>query len=465
MTELSPSTGTTAAPSSAETSARGSLRELMQLGWPIVLAQLSTTLMGVVDSAFVGRLGAAELGAVAFASTWSWTIFSLFLGSASAVQTFVAQAQGAGEERRCGPWAWHGLWGIVPATALAALATYIATPTLLPAALDLAGSSPELVAPAVEYLQPRALGMVALGAVFAWNGFFRGVGMTWVPLAVGLFANVFNAVADYALIFGKLGAPELGIAGAAIATAAAEFLDATILLAIALHPRVRARFGTNPHAPSHAALRRLARTGLPIGAQWVFDSLSFAVFTLLLASMNAASVAASHSFIMIVNVSFMVCLGVSGATQTLVGRAVGGGEPDLAVTALKNGMKVGVTISTALAVALTSAPELLMRIFTDDPDVVALGVGVLRLGAIFQLLDAIHIVAMGALRGAGDTLWPMLWQTALAWLVFVPGAWLFGIYLGHGLVGAYVGGTLYVGLLAGGLVLRFASGRWRAMRI
>jgi MATE family multidrug resistance protein len=307
--------------------------------------------------------------------------------------------------------------------------------------------------------------MVALGAVFAWNGFFRGVGMTWVPLAVGLFANLFNAVADYALIFGKLGAPQLGIAGAAIATAAAECLDAIILLAIALHPRVRARFGTQPHAASLAALRRLARTGLPIGAQWVFDSLSFAVFTLLLASMNAASVAASHSFIMIVNVSFMVCLGVSGATQTLVGRAVGASEPELAVTALKNGMKVGVTISTALAVALTSMPELLMRIFTDDANVVALGVGVLRLGAIFQLLDAIHIVAMGALRGAGDTFWPMLWQTALAWLVFVPGAWLFGIHLGHGLVGAYVGGTLYVGLLAGGLVLRFASGKWRLMRI
>jgi MATE family multidrug resistance protein len=168
---------------------------------------------------------------------------------------------------------------------------------------------------------------------------------------------------------------------------------------------------------------------------------------------------------MIVNVSFMVCLGVSGATQTLVGRAVGGGEPDLAVTALKNGMLAGVTISTALAVALTTIPETLMRIFTADPNVLALGVSVLRLGAVFQLLDAIHIVAIGALRGAGDTFWPAAFQTVLAWLVFVPGAWLFGVHLGHGLTGAYVGGTLYVALLAGGLVWRFAAGTWRGMRI
>jgi len=197
----------------------------------------------------------------------------------------------------------------------------------------------------------------------------------------------------------------------------------------------------------------------------VFDSLSFAVFTLLLAAMSAESVAASHAFIMIVNVSFMVCLGVSGATQTLVGRAVGGGQPNLAVTALKNGMLVGVTISTALAVALTTIPETLMRIFTADPMVLALGVSVLRLGAVFQLLDAIHIVAIGALRGAGDTFWPAACQTVLAWLVFVPGAWFFGVHQGHGLTGAYVGGTLYVALLAGGLVWRFASGKWRGMRI
>jgi Na+-driven multidrug efflux pump len=197
----------------------------------------------------------------------------------------------------------------------------------------------------------------------------------------------------------------------------------------------------------------------------VFDSLSFAVFTLLLAAMSAASVAASHAFIMLVNVSFMLALGVSGATQTLVGRAVGSGEPELAVTALKNGMRVALSFSAALAVGLTAAPTLLMRIFTDDAQVLALGVATLRLGALFQLLDAAHIIAMGALRGAGDTAWPAAWQTALAWLVFLPLAWLLGNHLGYGLVGAYAGGTVYVALLAGGLLWRFASGKWRHVRI
>jgi MATE family multidrug resistance protein len=197
----------------------------------------------------------------------------------------------------------------------------------------------------------------------------------------------------------------------------------------------------------------------------VFDAASFAVFTLILASLGAASVAASHSFIMLVNVSFMIALGVSSATQTLVGRAIGAREPELVGVALKNGMRVALSVSLALAVALTAAPELLMRIFTNDPSVLALGVSVLRLGAVFQLLDAAHIVAAGALRGAGDTRWPFLWQTTLAWGVFVPLAWLLGVRLGYGLDGAYVGGVIYVALLAGGLLWRFASGRWREMKI
>lgn len=462
MTELSPASSAALA---AGAPARGSMRELLQLAAPLVLTQLSQTLMGIVDSAFVGRLGAAELGAVAFANVWSWTLFSLVLGSASAVQTFVSQAQGAGEERRCGAWAWQGFWAVVPATALAALAGILATPTLLPAVLRLVGAAPELAPPAVEYLQPRLVGMLALSIVFVWNSFFRGVGLTTIPLWAGLIANLANAVGDYALIFGHFGAPRLGVAGASIATAASEFLYAALVMGVALRSAHRARFGTAAQRPDLQALRRLARTGLPIGAQWVFDSMSFAVFTLLISSMSAAAVAASHSFIMLVNVSFMIALGVSGATQTLVGRAVGARELALGAVALKNGLRVALAVSGALAIGLTAAPLALMRIFTDDPDVLALGVSTLRLGALFQLLDAAHIVAMGALRGAGDTTWPAAWQTALAWGVFLPGAWYFGSYLGHGLVGAYAGGTLYVALLAGGLLWRFASGKWQSVRI
>jgi MATE family multidrug resistance protein len=297
------------------------------------------------------------------------------------------------------------------------------------------------------------------------NSFFRGVGDMRTPLAIGVVANLANVVGDYALVFGHFGAPRLGVAGAALATALSQLLYAALLIAAVSRRSVVAAFDTRPRAPERTSLVRLARTGLPIGGQWVFDAASFAVFTLILASLGAASVAASHAFIMLVNVSFMIALGISGATQTLTGRGIGVGEPERAVAALKNGLRIALCVSATLALALLLAPRPLLRIFTDDAHVLALGTSVLKLGAIFQLLDAVHIVAIGALRGAGDTRWPFLWQSALAWGVFVPLAWLLGVRLGHGLTGAYVGGTLYVALLAAGLLWRFASGHWRHVRI
>src|SRR5262249_5196980 len=115
-----------AATAAARAPARsGSVREVALLAYPIVLTQMSQTVMGVVDSIFVGHLGAAgaaQLGAFGFAGIWLWTVLSFFSGTATGVQTFVSQAHGAGDEGDCGPWAWQGLYAVVPAATLCAIA-------------------------------------------------------------------------------------------------------------------------------------------------------------------------------------------------------------------------------------------------------------------------------------------------------------------------------------------------------
>ena len=117
---------TQTAASNRHSARSGSVREVFDLAYPVVLTQISATAMGVVDSAMVGRLGATQLAAVGFGGIWMWTFFSLFYGTASGVQTFVSQADGAGEQRRCGAWAWHGAYSVVPATVLAAIAVFLA---------------------------------------------------------------------------------------------------------------------------------------------------------------------------------------------------------------------------------------------------------------------------------------------------------------------------------------------------
>jgi len=276
-----------------------------------VLTQMSQTVMHVVDSIFVGRLGAAELGALGFAGIWLWTVFSVFSGTAIGVQTFVSQVHGGGEERTCGAWAWQGLYAVVPAAALAA----------------------------------------------------------------------------------------------------------------------------------------------------------FALFTSLVARMGNASMAATQAMISLLSLSFMQAIGIGLAATTLVGRYKGAGDLAAAERSYRSALRLAVVLAVGVAALFVLAPEALMRMFVDDPEVIALGGPLLALGAAFQLFDALQIVVGGALRGAGDTRWPFAAHTALGWGFFVPCAWVLGFVLEGGLTGAWLGGTFYVVMLAAVLMWRFHSGAWRRIEI
>jgi MATE family multidrug resistance protein len=445
----------------ASLGARGGLREVAGLAWPVVFSQMSSTLMGVVDTAMVGHLGATELAAVGFAHIWTWTLFSLFIGTAAGVQTFVAQHYGAGEERRCGTWVWQALVVLAPAAALVSLSVGLLSPVLL-AAL---GPSPGLQAAALEFLPGRLLGLVGTTVAFGWVSFFRGVGDTRTPLLGAVLANAVNLGLAYALIFGEAGFPRLGVAGSGLAMAAGEWSFALFLGLAAARSSVRRRYATGPSAPRVRDVRRVLRTGLPIGGQWVLDMAAFAVFTTLVARMGDASMAASQAFISLLSLSFMQASGLSVAAATLVGRYVGAGDPAAAERSFRSALGLAAGLGAAVAALFLTIPETLLGLFSQDEAVLALGAPLLALGAGFQLLDALGIATSGALRGAGDTRWPFLVQAGLAWLLFLPAAWLLGITLGLGLTGAWAGGLVYVAALAGAFVWRFRHGAWRRIRI
>jgi MATE family multidrug resistance protein len=439
----------------------GSTREVWELAYPVVLTQLSATLMGVVDTAMVGRLGATELAAAGFGSIWIWTVFSLFYGTAGGVQTFVAHHDGAGQPERCGVWAWHGLYVVVP---VAALVCFGALPWVAEL-LALLGGSPELQQNASAYAAARLPGEAALAVVMVVTAFFRGIGDTRTPLYVGIFANALNALLDYGLIFGRLGLPEWGVAGAGAATAVAHWAGAFAMLALFRRRRLARRYVTAPVRPSLEAAARFLRTGAPMGGQWFLGMLSFAVFTTLVARMGDASMAASQAFLMLLSMSFMQAIGISIAAQTLVARYKGAGEPDAAHRSYASSLGLGIGLAIAVAVLFVCAPGPLLRLFTDDPGVVALGRPLLAIGALYQLCDAVAIVSQGALRGAGDTRWPFLVETAFGWGVFVPLAYLLGVTLDLGLTGAWSGACLSLALTALVLVRRFRSNTWQTLQI
>ena len=439
----------------------GSLREVSILAYPVILTQLAGALMGVIDSAMVGRLGATELAGVGFGGIWIWTIFCFFIGAATGIQTFVSQHHGAGEYRLCGGWAWQGFLLLVPLTTLTAALCFFAMESLL----DLLAPSDSMRPVASIYMEIRTLGVPGFVIAMVFSAFFRGIGDTRTPLYLSLLANGLNAVLDYGLIFGRLGLPEWGVRGAATATAISEWALAIIILGVFLRRKLRREFGTSTLKISWKEERRLTRVSIPIGGQWTLEMLSFAVFVVFVAQMGDIAMAASQAFLALLSLSYMQASGLGIAVATLVGRYIGAKEFHHVERTFRSGQQLSLILGIAIGLVFLLAPELMIRIFSDDPEVLRLGSSLLLVGAVYQFFDIFSIMADGALHGAGDTRVPFLMRFLLAWGLFLPLAYFLGVHLEGGLNAAWMGGVIYVMLLAFYLIWRFRSGAWRKLQI
>ena len=445
----------------AQGDSAGGLGEVFWLAYPVVLTQISSTGMQVVDSAMVGRLGIAQLGAVGFGGIWLWTTLSFFMGLTTVVQTFVSQSHGSDRAHECGGWIWQGFYMVVPVTILASVAVFYFAPTLL----HWVGASPQIQVFAVDYVHARCLGNPGLVAGFVLISFFRGIGDTRTPLYATIFAVLCNAVLDYGLIFGELGLPEWGVYGAGFATAVSEWILFCTLALFFAKTQFREHFATSVQRPSWRAIRRLLHTGTPIGGQWFLEMTAFATFSALIVRMGDSAMAASQAFLVLLSISFMQALGIATGVSTLVGRYIGAGNFEAAERSYRSGIKLGLALALSIALAFVLIPGALMRIFSDSPDILEWARPLLLVGAVFQIFDALSCVVDGALRGAGDTLWPFAARLALSWGLWVPLAYTLGIVLEGGLVWAWVGGGVYIAVLCFVLIARFRSGAWKQIQI
>jgi MATE family multidrug resistance protein len=426
------------------------------LAGPAVLSMLSVTLMWTSDTFFVGQLGSAEQGAVGFAGAVAWTFCAFFAGALGAVQIFVAQYIGARSPRQAGEMTWQGLYFALFASVPIAAVGLFARPLF--AVLHV---SPELLDPAMIYFRIRQLGSAALFVTFVLEGYLRGVGDTRTPMIVTFIANGLNIVLDYGLILGNLGMPRLGVFGAALTTVLAGAVQAAILFVIA--ERRGLKDGTFAHAvlPLHwVDLSRLARLGSPMGLQFVLEMGSWTVFTTFVARLGEVQAAAHQVAIAILHVSFMPGYGISVAATTLVGQYLGAGDRQSALKSAENALRLAVAFMALMSVVFFFGRRELIALFNQDPQVIALGAQLLVFAAMFQVFDGTQLVLSGALRGAGDTRFPMIAAIAMSWGVFVPLVWLFCIRLGWGVSGGWFAALIWVLGLAVVIRHRFVRRGW-----
>lgn len=428
---------------------RAELGPMLRLGLPVVIGELGWMAMGVVDTVMVGGLGAESLGAVSVGRAVIMFVGVVGIGMVLGLDTLVSRAHGAGRPDECRRWLVQGLW----------LAALLAGPLMLAAFGLRAGVArwrmdPAVLPPTLEYIGAVAWTMPPLVIYAAARRYLQAINVVRPVMLALVSANLINVAANWVLIHGRLGAPPLGVAGSGWATVLSHaYLAATLLAVIVVRERRRGArpFAGIEPAPDAARIGRLVRLGSPAAGQMLLEVGVFAAATALASRLAPVALAAHQVALTTASVTFMVPLGVSSAAAVRVGHALGRGDAAGAGRAGWTALAVGGGFMGLAGLALVLLPETIVRLYIADPAVVAAGASLLTIAAVFQLFDGLQVVAIGALRGGGDTRTPLLFALVGYWGVALPLGWYLGFVADLGIEGLWIG--LSAGLILAGLVL------------
>jgi MATE family multidrug resistance protein len=450
-------------PPDAAPSFRAELRQLLVLAGPTVGAKLSHMALGFTDFIFVSQLGTEATAAISPGTLFVFIVLCLGMGCVTSVQTFTAQAMGRREPQRAAPFVWQAIYA-----GLAFLLLTIPLNHVQRTFWTWVGHPTAVMEMEIAYCDVAMWSMGLAIMCVGLEGFFNGIQRPSVELVSILVAIAFNVVADYALIFGKLGCPEMGIAGAAVATVMAWGIRVILMLAIFLSPSVNAQFKTRHSWRWNAArMRDILSMGGPIGLQWFLDVASWFVFlTLMMARFGTATLAAANIALQLMHLSFMPAVGIGVAVNSLVGHAIGAKRLDQAIRHARAGLVTMMTYMVTAGLVYWLGRYPLMGLLSRDPSVIAAGAGILIWAAIFQAFDAMCINYIFALRGAGDTRWPSFLVIFHCWVTFILGGTLMmRLAPGLGIHGPWMMCTLYIILIGVSLRYRWRRGAWKKIEL
>ncbi|MFV2002633.1 MAG: MATE family efflux transporter [Paracoccaceae bacterium] len=435
---------------------------VLSLGLPLIGSHLAQFAVQMADTIMLGWYGVAELAAMVLGGMFFFVLFIVGSGFAWAVMPVVAAAAASGNHMQVRRTTRMAMWLSVLFGLLAMPLFFFAERLLL-----LSGQQASLAAMAGDYLRIAGFGLIPALLVMVLKSYLAALERTQIVLWVTAVAAVLNGLVNYALIFGNWGAPELGIVGAAIGSVILQLLT------------VFAMIGYTAYAtPEHALFRRLWRPeweafghifalGWPIGLTGLAEVGLFSASAIMMGWIGAVELAAHGIAIQLASLAFLVHLGISNVATIRAGQAFGRRDE----AELRRGALVGIALSlgfAAITVALfVSIPQTLLGLFVDPDDaarpaVLAAGVGLLYVAALFQLADAGQVMALGLLRGVQDTRAPMIYAAISYWLIGIPLSYYFGFTLNLGGVGIWLG--LVVGLSLAWVLM--ATRFWRgAVRI
>lgn len=427
-------------------------REQFYLALPLVAALLAEVGMETVDTLMMGRLGARALAAGALSGAIFAALLVASMGLLTAVGVLVARARGAKQARDISTIVWQGIYTALLMSVPCMLACYYSEHLLLALHQD-----PAVIKFTGEFLRAITWGFPGALCFFALREFVSALGKPRIIMLITVSAIPLNAVANYILMYGKLGCPALGISGIGYASSLIEWLMFLSLLAFIL-TQVRFKvylLAGHGQRINLAVFKQVWKIGWPVAVMLGFEVGLFSITTALMGYFGESALAAHQVALQCSIIVFMIPLGISQATGIRVGFNLGSNQPQQAKRAVTIGLVYGLIVALTAAVIFLSMPYFIISLFLDTnkaaPHILQLGVSFLIIVAIYQFGDVVQVISSGALRGHKDTFVPMLLGLVSYWLVGLSSGYWLAFHTTLGSIGLWWG--LAIGIAISGLLL------------
>jgi len=438
---------------------RARFRSIVSLSLPIMGGMMSQNLLNLADTAMVGRLGASELAAVGMGGVATFLAFAFLLGLSPAVQAMAARRLGEG---RTGEVA-HPLNAGLLMACLVGVPLGVFLLLVAGRMFNVLSDDPSVLAAGVPYLKLRMLSIAGVGLNFSFRGYWNGVHRPSRYMITLTTMNMVNILFNYLFIFGHWGFPAMGAAGAGLASTVATYFGSFMYFTMGL--TLSREQGFLRTRPSRRVIGTLLRLASASGLQTAFYAAGATMLFWITGRIGTSEMAAANVIVNLVLVGVLPAMGMGLAAASLVGKALGRGDPD---DAYRWGWEVAVIAAVALMIPaglLVWRPGLWLRLFTSAPDVLQVGSVPLQLSGLGLPVEAVALVLMHALNGAGDNARVMRWSVLCQWGLFLPVAYLVGPVLGGGLTAVWTAQLVYRFIATSAFASLWIRGRWRSARV
>ncbi len=436
-------------------------KDILGLAWPAIVDNFLHTLTHTVDMVMVGRLGASYLAAVGLGGQVLFIFQSLMIAVTVGTVAMVARSIGEQDKVRARNVLEQCLF-------FGALIAFTATPFLSFYAgdfLHIYRAEEEVLTIASHYLEIAVFGTAFIFVCLASAQALRGAGDTKTPLVISSIINGTNVGLNYILIFGKLGFPPLGVRGAAIGTTLAFVLGSAFYIVLLWRKKLRLHISFRGFSPDLTVVRKILAIGTPAAAEQLVIQMGFLVYTVIITSFGTESIAAHQIGMRIQSFSFMPGLGFAIAATALVGQNLGAKKPREAEKSGWEACRMAILLMVGVAAFIFIFAENIAQIFVNEENVIERAVIFIRILAFGEPAIAIHFTIGGALRGAGDTKWPLYASTVGLYGFRIPLALFLSYTVGIGVIGAWIAMTVEYFVRSFFVSLRFRRGGWKTIEV